>query len=105
MALGSVRAVFRGLRDKASEPDASTCFATDPPALAPPVVHLAETYATALTCFQIRPNCSYSSHECDVRHLPRVEGDGRGLRFGRAQHSWGATPRRDTPGGVKLIGF
>src|SRR5277367_5239280 len=79
MALGSVRAVFRGLRDKASEPDASTCFATDPPALAPPVVHLPETYANALTCFQIRPHCSCSSHDCDVRALPRLEADGRGV--------------------------
>src|SRR5271155_342499 len=32
MVLGSVRAVSRGLRDKASEPDASACFTTYTPA-------------------------------------------------------------------------
>ena len=58
-----------------------------------PIVHLPETYAAALACFQIRPNCSYSSHDCDIRDLPRLEGDGRGLCFG--EYNTPGVPRRD----------
>src|ERR1700728_3534016 len=104
MILGSMRAAFRGLRDKAGEADASACCATSPSCPSPPIVHLPETYATTSTCFQICPNCSCLSHDCDIRDSPRFAGDGARALW-RAPHSWGVTPRRDTPGGVKLVGF
>jgi len=58
-----------------------------------PIVHLPETYATALTCLQIRPNCSYLSHDCDAPDLPHLKGDGRGLCFG--EHNTPGVPRSD----------
>jgi hypothetical protein len=42
------------------------------------------------------PNCSYSSHDCDIRDLPRFEDERRGLRFGE-HHTPGVSRRDVTP--------
>src|ERR1700722_19232175 len=99
MVLGSVRAASRGLRDKASEPDASACSATCPSCPSPrlfidrkptPLLPHASRYGP-LFIFE-----SYSSHDCDICDLPRFEGDGRGLRFGE-HHTPGVSRRDVTP--------